>query len=313
MNPLETSGLPYNGPSFRCRSRVLFWGAIFAGAVAALALQILLMMLGAGLGFAIYNPVSNDNPVADFGAGAAVIQGLAAVVSLWAGGWIAGRFTGRAGLKVGALHGFMVWCLATATVIVAVSGGAGWALGGLSKIVGGGLSMAGQPAAAAVGGAADLAKEAAGRSQDMLKSFIDESVSNRRPDQNAGDTIRAKRELGFAITQFFTADASTAENRQALVTALARSRGISETDAGKIVDEWSASYEKLKSALDSAKEKAEARARELAEKTAKALSILSFCSFVAFLIGAVFAILGGKHGGACGYRRTDIPVDAPVA
>ena len=191
MNPLETSGLPYNGPSFRCRSRVLFWGAIFAGAVAALALQILLMMLGAGLGFAIYNPVSNDNPVADFGAGAAVIQGLAAVVSLWAGGWIAGRFTGRAGLKVGALHGFMVWCLATATVIVAVSGGAGWALGGLSKIVGGGLSMAGQPAAAAVGGAADLAKEAAGRSQDMLKSFIDESVSNRRPDQNAGDTIRA--------------------------------------------------------------------------------------------------------------------------
>ena len=93
--------------------RALLWGAILAGAVTALALQIVLMMLGAGLGLAVYNPITNDNPLTEFGAEAAVIQGITAVLSLWAGGWVAGRFLGRAGLTDGPLHGFFVWGLAT--------------------------------------------------------------------------------------------------------------------------------------------------------------------------------------------------------
>jgi hypothetical protein len=286
-------------------SRPLFWGAIFAGAVAALALQIVLMMFGAGLGLAIYNPISNDSPVASFGAGAAVVQGLSAVIALWAGGWVAGRFLGRAGLKTGGLHGFMVWSLATVIAIIALSTGAGWALGDLSKIVGGGLSIAGKPAAAA-GGLTEMAKNALDRNRSMLASFLDEGLANRPSGKTPADAIRAKRDIGFAVTRLFTAsDAAMAENQKALITVLVDEQGMTEADARKMVEGWSASYEKLKADLDATKEAIAQRARELAEKTATALSILSLCYFAAFVLGAVFACLGGKHGGACASKRAD--------
>jgi len=39
------------------------WGAIIAGAVTALTLQVLFMMLGAGLGLAIHSPLTDHRPV----------------------------------------------------------------------------------------------------------------------------------------------------------------------------------------------------------------------------------------------------------
>lgn len=286
--------------------RSLSWGAIFAGAVASLALQIVLMMLAAGLGLAIFNPITAENPLEHFGTGAAVLQGITAVVSLWAGGWVAGRFSGRFGLKEGCLHGFMVWCLATVTAIGLVAFGAGWILGDLSKMVGGGLSMAGKPAAAAVSGAGDLAKDALQRSNGMIASFVDEGLGNAPAGRSAAEGVRAKRELGFAVAKLFNgAGTDQAANQQAVVDVLIKEQGMTDADAKKLVSDWNDSYQRLKSELAAAKEKAETRAREAADKAAHTLAVLSFCSFVAFVIGAIFASVGGKHGGACAYRRSE--------
>jgi hypothetical protein len=51
------------------------------------------MLLGAGLGLAIYSPVTDANPISDLGKGAVIIHGISAVLSLWFGGWVAGRFS----------------------------------------------------------------------------------------------------------------------------------------------------------------------------------------------------------------------------
>ena len=40
------------------------WGAIFAGVVVGLVVQVLLTMLGLGIGVATLNPVTGDNPAA---------------------------------------------------------------------------------------------------------------------------------------------------------------------------------------------------------------------------------------------------------
>ena len=45
------------------KQRSVCWGAIIAGVMAALALQVLFMMLGAGLGFAIYSPLTFSSPM----------------------------------------------------------------------------------------------------------------------------------------------------------------------------------------------------------------------------------------------------------
>ena len=204
----------------------------------------------------------------------------------------------------------MVWCLAV-TAILVTTGLAGWALGDSSKIVGGGLSAAGRPLAVAAGGATDMAKNSLERSRGMIGSFVDEGLSNVARGKGAADGIRAKRELGFAVTRLFTGDSSTlADNRQAVVTLLVENQGMNEADARKTVVGWSAAYEELKADLDLAKAKFKLRAREMAEKSANTLSILSLCAFAAFVLGAVSATMGGKHGGDCACKRAEADMDS---
>lgn len=286
-----------------CRS--LSWGAIFAGLIAAIALQVLFMLLGAGLGFAIYSPLTDANPVADLGVGAVIVQGISAVFSLWFGGWVAGRFAPFGLRGTGWLHGFVVWCAATVAGVLVVTAGAGWALGDLSKLVGGGLSMAGKPAAALADSAASLAKDAAKRSSDTVASFVDEAAGNTTTTGTTpGVTVRAKREVGIAVARYFNPalEADKAANRAALVKVLADHGNMSEADADKMVNEWTKSYDDLKADLAATKNQAEQKAREAADKAAKVLAIFSLCTFVAFVIGAMAASCGG-HQGACHARK----------
>lgn len=314
-NPSPSSSYDSDRPAAGCNccggsSRRVSWGAIAAGTSAALALQVLLMMLGAGLGFAIYDPLTDSNPIAELGAGAAIVQGISAVLSLWLGGWVAGRLTPPRIRATGWLHGFSVWCAATVAGVLFVSAGAGWILGDLSKLVGGGLSLAGKPAAAVAGGAADMAKDALKQSGDTLGSFVEEAVAGRSSGSASNTSIRAKREVGLAIARLFNPaqQASLRDNRAAAVKALVDHAGMNEATAERTVTEWTASYDRLKADLLVVKNAAEAKAREVADKAAKALAMLSLGYFVGFLLGAIAAGYGGSHGAQCALRceeRTD--------
>lgn len=288
--------------------RSVSWGSIFAGVSAALAMQVLFMLLGAGLGFAIYSPLTDASPIANLGAGALIVQGISAVFSLWFGGWVAGRFTPAGVRSTGWLHGFSVWCAATVAGVLFVSAGAGWAMGDLSKIVGGGLSMAGKPAAALAGGAADMAKDALKQSSDTLASFTKEALANRPADSAKSDAVRAEREIGTAVARLFNPaqQANAVDNRAAVVKALVASAGMSEADANKAVTDWTTAYEGLKADLAAAKNDAEIKAREAADQVAKALALFSLGAFVAFAMSGFAASLGGHQGAQCAFRQDSL-------
>jgi hypothetical protein len=296
---------PFSDHPFPDSRRTLSWGAIFAGTSAAMALQVLFMMLGAGLGFAIYSPLTDANPIAGLGTGALIIQGISAVFSLWFGGWVAGRFSPLGVRPTGWLHGFSVWCAATVAGVLLVSLGAGWAIGDLSKLVGGGLSLAGKPAAAVAGSATDLAKDALKQSTDTLTSFTDEAVDGRPIDAAKNGAIRAKREVGLAVARLFNPlqPPNAVDNRSAVVKALVETAGMSPVDAERTVTEWTTTYERLKADLSAAKNDAELKAREAADKAAKALALFSLAAFVGFLFGALAASHGGAHGSQCALRH----------
>lgn len=287
------------------------WGAIFAGAIAAIALHVLLMMLGAGLGLAIFSPLTEDNPVADFSIGALIIHSICAIVSLYFGGWVAGRFSPVAARSTGWLHGFSVWCAATVGGVILVALGAGAMLGGFSKMVGGGLSAVGQPAAEVAGSAADLAADAVKQSGETIASFVDESVSYLPADGAANEGIRAKREIGIAVARYFNpAQEGNAEaNRAAVVTALEDHTGMSRADADRAVTEWTMTFERLQADLATVKEAAATKAREMSDRAADALAKFSLWAFVAFLIGALAATWGGQIGAICATRCEEIADD----
>lgn len=307
LPPTPYREVPVSAPvAGACSSRNLSWAAIIAGLVTAIALEVLFVMLGAGLGFAIFSPLTDPNPAQNFGAGAAVIEGISAVVSLWFGGWVAGRLTPVGVQRTGWLHGLVVWCSATVVAVAIAFTGAGWAFNGLSKLVGGGLSMAGRPAAAAATQAADAAKDALQHSRATVSSFVDEAASTPAPGATAASGIRTKREVGLALGRLFdpSQSANTASNRDAAVKVLVDDAGMSQADAEKAVSDWTASYQRLQAEVADAKNQAEAKAREEANDASKTLSVFLSCYFVAFVIGAAAAVSGGSHG-TCVARRYD--------
>lgn len=278
--------------------RHLSWPAIFAGLVAAMALEVLFVMLGAALGFAIFSPLTDPNPGANFGAGAAAVEGVSAVVSLWFGGWVAGRLSPIGVQTTGWLHGFVVWCAATVVGVTLVTSGAGNAFSGLSKLVGGGLSMAGKPMAAAASRATDDARDAVTRSKSTVASFTDEAAANPGPNAAPGAVIRTRRDVGLALGRLFdpTQKANLADNKTAAAKVLVDDTGMSQADADKEINDWTASYDRLQAEITEAKNQAEAKARVEANEASKDLSIFSGCAFVAFLIGAAAATAGATHG-----------------
>ena len=71
------------------------WGAIFAGAIIALATQLVLTLIGTAVGLATLNPETGQNPSGTtLGIGAGVWLVISSLVSLFLGGYIAGRLGG---------------------------------------------------------------------------------------------------------------------------------------------------------------------------------------------------------------------------
>src|SRR3954467_6854691 len=121
------------------------WGAIVAGVVAALVVQLLLNLLGIGVGAGLLsaaNPV--DNPDAGtFSIGAGIWWTLSGIIASFCGGVVAGRLCGAAKLNTARWHGFGAWCVTTLVIVYLLTS----AIGG---IVGGSLSALGNT----LGGAA---------------------------------------------------------------------------------------------------------------------------------------------------------------
>lgn len=102
------------------------WGAIWAGAIVAVAVSVLLTLAGTGLGFAVsYSPLSSRAALTGFtpaiGAGAILIQVLSSAL----GGYLAGRLRtiwtavhdDEAHFRDMA-HGLVTWAMATVIILV---------------------------------------------------------------------------------------------------------------------------------------------------------------------------------------------------
>src|SRR6266481_5315034 len=71
------------------------WGAVFAGVVLDLATQLVLNLLGMGVGAATLSPVAGDTPSAtSLSVGAGIWFAISSILAALAGGYAAGRLAG---------------------------------------------------------------------------------------------------------------------------------------------------------------------------------------------------------------------------
>lgn len=86
------------------RSRVS-WGAIFAGAVMAMAVYLVLTLLGGAIGLTIANDPGNQT----FSTGAGIWAIVTTVLALFVGGWVTSQCTAGESKLEAVVHGVIMW------------------------------------------------------------------------------------------------------------------------------------------------------------------------------------------------------------
>ncbi len=293
---------PLDRGDFR-RLPSLCWKAILGGTFFAMGLHILLTMLGVGAGLAIFSPITDANPISHFNVGAAIVWSLCALVALWFGAVLAGRFSHS--LHQGFVHGLLVWSLTLIITGLIISGGAGMILSGGMKILGDGMGAGAKALTSAVG---DVAKDGLKQTGAQLGSFTDEAVQSIPTNSSPKAATRARREVGFAVAQLLCAPENSGNfsaNRAAVIQALQVYTQMSEADAAATVDGWVASANELRSELDKAEAAAKQKAREAADQAARNLSCVAIWSFFALLLGLMVTALGGSYGARHALRHLE--------
>lgn len=147
------------------------WGAIFAGAAIVMAVQFLLGVLGVAIGLVALGISPEEGTAKGVGIGAAIWWIIAASISLFAGGWVAGRLSGMFHRLEGVLHGAVTWAVATLLSVILVTSAMGAVIGGAWSVLSTGATTAAQtkpqtdvqlPTTQQVQSAAEQAQNAAG-------------------------------------------------------------------------------------------------------------------------------------------------------
>jgi len=259
------------------------WAAIIGGALAAVAITLLLVALGSGIGLSSVSPWTALNPSATtFTLLAAVWLIIVQWLSSALGGYLAGRLrTKWAGVHTDevffrdTVHGFLAWALASILV-------AALATSSVSSAV----SSAGRAISNVAGGAASTASQAATNQLSGSNGyFLDTLFRKDQPDANAPpQEVRA--EASRILTRSIANGGIDPGDRTYLAKLIATRIGISQQDAEKRIDDTVAQMKA-----------AEEKVKQATEAARKASAQASFYLFFSMLIGAFIASTAGAIGG----------------
>lgn len=121
--------------------------SVFAGALVALGVQLLLALLGMGIGMGTVDPQQEQNPMAGLGTGALIWWIVSFLISLFSGGWVAGRLSATANRFDNSLHGVLTWIVFVILNLYLLGTAAGGILRGASGVLGNTMQIVGQGAA----------------------------------------------------------------------------------------------------------------------------------------------------------------------
>jgi len=265
------------------------WGAVLAGVVVALVTQLVLNLLGIGIGAATLNPTGGaaDNPSASsFSIGAGIWFALSGIIASLAGGYAAGRLAGKPKESTAGWHGLTTWALTTLVIFYLLSSTVGGILGGAYRTVTSALGNVAQTVGATAQTAAQVAAPNISRVTDPFAS-IEQSV---RGATGGNDPAALRDAAVTAVRAAVTGDQAQAEQaRERAAQAIARAQNIPVEQARTQVQQYEQQYRQT---ADQAKQ----QATEAADTAAKAVSRGALLGALGLILGAVAAWFGGRMG-----------------
>lgn len=300
------------------------WSSVFAGVLIAVVIQLSLSLLGIGIGLSTIDPNTEANPTEGLGIGSAIWYIISSLLSLFAGGWIAGRLAPARRLFDGIIHGLLTWSLITLVTLYFLTTTIGSILGGVSRLVGNTLSVVGNVAGKGVQTAApaikdvlqdqgidltSLKQEATTLLRQTGKSALQPDALSKQVDA-AGDKVsnsagnvgtnpqQADNKISGLIDRLVNNGKGVASevDKEAVVNVIVARTGKSKEEASQIADKWVATSKQAAAKWEQVKQEAEVKARNVADKTAKVASTAAILTFVSLVLGAVVAGYGAKKG-----------------
>jgi hypothetical protein len=248
------------------------WKAVLAGGIASLAVTLVLLAFGIGVGFSVVSPwASTGISATGFSVAAGIYLIVVAMLSSTIGGYIAGRV--RSQWRTvheheryfrDTAHGFLVWALATVLGATVVGGATTHLLAGASA----GLAPAASSAARSSPNAVYI--------DNLLRTDpAAQAPTNAGSDRNAtrGEIARI---MGPGVRK--GADVSPTD-RTYLAKLVSARTGLSEGDAQKRVDQ------------------VVTQAKTAADEARKSAAKLSLWLTASMLAGALAAALAAVEGG----------------
>lgn len=305
--------------------RRISWGAVLAAVALAITVQLLLSMLGIGIGMSTIDPVKGETPtMGAFSISAGVWGIVTGLIALFIGGWAAGRLAGMPQRTDGILHGLLTWSVAILISVYLLTSAVGTFVGGAFGIVGDAVSAMTKGAQAVAPELADAAKQELNGLDVSWKDIKSEALALlQQTDKQALQPGQLKEDAQQTMNQAEQAAQETSKRPQqadenfdslldriirqgqdkvsevdqtAIVNIVADRTNMSQAEAQQTVERWQKTYQQAQAKVDDLKAKAKQQAVEAAEATAKTVSTASIWTFIALLLGAIVAAIGGAVG-----------------
>ncbi len=268
------------------------WGAIFAGMVVALVVELALSVLGLGIGLGVVNPATEQAPFAGVGIGAGIWFVISTIIALFAGGWVAGRLSGFPRTLTGTLHGLVVWGLVTLLSFYFMTTAVGMLISGVAGVIGRSLSLV----ASGIQTVAPQAMQQGQQEAQQRGVTLDTITQQGRQllGQGGAVTEQQNQELGQALQRLFAnPQQPSAQDRETVVSILVQRSNMSRPDAEARVDQWINQYYQARQG-----------ALQTTEQAFGAMSKAAIWAFIGMILGAIAA----GFGGALGSPREPLPL-----
>jgi hypothetical protein len=304
------------------------WGAIIAGGVAAAAMAVILMFLGAGLGLMAVSPWGDrEGAEKTLGIGVIVWSFLVQIIAFGVGGYLAGRLRTRwttlhrdESYFRDTAHGFLTWalgslvtlCIMTSAVGHIAQGVGGAAAHGVDAVasIGKGMAAGGaghgntapqmsldyfvdtmmRPAPQQAGSSGQAATNQTTSTQGTTTQAPAMSMNGVQANGTAPLDPQTRGEITRVVTTSLVNGAPSQQDKDYLAQVIANHTGLSQQDAGKRVDD---TFAQIQAAIQKATDKA----KEFADNARKAAIGFTLWSFAALLVGAFSGAIAGTFGG----------------
>ncbi|WP_166333222.1 hypothetical protein [Sphingobacterium chungjuense] len=296
------------------------WSAVVTGVLLAIIIQLLLSMLGVGIGLTSFSPTTDSNPFSGYGTGTIIWWFISVLLSLFAGGWVAGWLNNSADKIDNIVHGALTWAIFTLLSLYVVTSSLGNILGGIGKVVEKTFNAAGNVISDISSDATNLVGSQLGIDNEDLKNLKKEATTLLRqsgkkelqPEYLENRLDKAKKEVkksGKEVAEDPTnlqdegqslikklidlqEDILSAADQEALANIVSERTGKSKEEAKMIVRNWAETADQAKQQLQQTAEKAKEEAKRIGDEASSALGKAAILGFFALVLGAITAIVG---------------------